>query len=52
MRSIGFTRVKVEVFFDNYVSVSTKYGFMPENTFNLDETVLKPTKVVSRKERK
>ena len=56
MRSIGFTKAKVDTFFENYIQVLEKSKFRPENIYNLDETgittVLKPTKVVSEKGKK
>lgn len=37
-RMMGFNRVQMNKFFDNYSEVISKYGFRPGRTYNMDET--------------
>lgn len=50
-RQTGFNRAAVESFYDNLKVVMDRYGFSPQDIYNLDETgvttVQKPRKVVS-----
>lgn len=55
-RATGFNKRSVSEFFENYISVLTKYKFNPGQIYNIDETgvttVLKPVKIVSTKGKK